>query len=297
VSDTKRCILCGRAKGDLVDPYDSTSRRVILTREHIFRESWEGSAIDISYVPDDHPLSTRSFTSYRVDGSIRSVRPDPLFQLVVKPVCDYCNNGWMNDLDSVVEPWVFDPYADESQCDPVQFRRWATKAAVLRSYYEDPIVPQPGDLKALYEGVDITGWRIFVGRLALPSHSHQFVGFGVNDMQQGGRAFGITEVSWSLGHTLFIALRLADDELAPPWFKTFKRVNMQAGVLVAEVLPTATSLPSLATLPNLSLRQEASLTWFFSTVPVSPIAEQVRVMERGFRRAIEETGGTVEEAY
>ncbi|UMB71762.1 hypothetical protein [Mycobacterium paraterrae] len=268
-----------------------------MTKEHVFRQSWRGSTVDISFVPRDHPLYERNFTRYNIDGSIRSAHPDPVFELTVKGVCSYCNNGWMNRLDSVVEPWVFDPYAEESQCDPVQFRRWAIKIALLRSHREHRLVPQPGDLRKLYDGDDIADWRIFVGRMALPTHSHIFVGFGPTDNVQGGRLFGITQVSWSLGHTIVIALRLAEKDLAPTWFKMFKRANLEHGILVAEVLPTAKRLPSLETLPELLLNQVESLTWFYSTNPASPIHEWVRRVESGFRQAAEDAGVPVREHY
>ena len=105
-----------------------------------------------SILPNNAPIGKREFTKYAMDGSTKLSRPEPLFELVVKPVCDYCNNGWMNDLDSVVEPWLLEPSADDSQCDPAQFRRWAIKVAVLRSYYENPLAPQPEDFSALYNG-------------------------------------------------------------------------------------------------------------------------------------------------
>lgn len=40
-SKRRRCIFCGRAKGDLVDPRDPSSRRLTMSEEHLFRESWQ----------------------------------------------------------------------------------------------------------------------------------------------------------------------------------------------------------------------------------------------------------------
>ena len=34
--EQRRCIFCGRAKGDTIDPDDPASRNIIMTREHIF---------------------------------------------------------------------------------------------------------------------------------------------------------------------------------------------------------------------------------------------------------------------
>jgi len=124
-----------------------------MTREHIFRSSWRDK-LDIG-----PPRGDRDFAKISIKGEIKSTRPEPLFDVTVKWVCDHCNNGWMNSLDSAVEPWIFDPYAEANQCDPQQFRRWATKVAVLRSHYEHPVVPQDGDFDALYQGVDIADWH------------------------------------------------------------------------------------------------------------------------------------------
>jgi hypothetical protein len=227
-----------------------------------------------------------------MDGSTKLSRPEPLFELVVKPVCDYCNNGWMNDLDSVVEPWLLEPSADDSQCDPAQFRRWAIKVAVLRSYYENPLAPQPEDFSALYNGQDVPDWHIFVGRTLLPNHSHTFVGFGPLDGETGGRILGITQVSWSLGRVIVVAIRLIrDSETATSFFRMFKSSNRSEGIVVAEVLPKAKKLPSLAMLPELSLIKYQTLSlikyqtlvWYFSTNPLSPISEAVLGLEDGFR--------------
>ena len=176
----------------------------IDSEPHKHRVDW------LKFPPADVPKLPREFTRYGIDGSTTLSRPQPLFELVVKPVCDYCNNGWSNDLDSVVEPWIFDPYADDSQCDPVLFRRWAIKVAVLLSSYHHPKAPQPKDFGALHSGDDIPDWHIFVGHTMLPSHSHTFAGVGPLDGETGGRIMGVTQVSWSLGRVYVIAMRLID---------------------------------------------------------------------------------------
>ncbi len=286
----RRCIFCGRATGDSVDPDDPNSRKVILTREHLFRSSWKDKII-VSVLPGNAPMGERAFTRYGLDFEPKSSRPEPLFELVVKPVCDFCNSGWMNDLDSAVEPWLLDPYADGSQCDPTEFRRWAIKVAVLRSYYENRVVPQPGDLTALYEGQDIADWHIFVGRTLIPAHRHTFAGLGPIRVATGGRAMGLTQVSWSLGRVAIVAIRLVrDSETGVNFFKMFKISNRTEGILLAEVSPSAQVLPSLSMLPELSPIKWDSIVWYFSPNPLSPISEGVRELEQGFRSLITETG-------
>lgn len=285
--DRRRCIFCGRAKGDLVDSNDPTSRKVIMTREHIFRESWQGKLVT-SYVPRSHPAARREYVQYGFDGSKRLSRPDPLFEMVVKPVCDYCNNGWMNDLDTAVEPWILNPYSDEFECDPAQFRRWAIKVAVLRSHYESGVVPQPGDMGALYNGNDIPDWRIFVGHMALPNHSHTFVGFGPI-VPTGGRIMGITQVSWSLGRVVVFALRLiGDDGTAINFFDMFKHSNRFR--VLREALPDTTKLPSVELLPKLTTNQYNAWAWYFSTNPLSPISQGIQRFENEVRKAAKDSG-------
>ena len=285
--DQRRCIFCGRMKGDSVDPDDPASPKVILTREHIFPASWK-EKVEASFLAQ---FGEREFTRYRIDGTELSSRPDPLFELVVKWVCDHCNNGWMNNLDSTVEPWILDPLSDASPCDASEFRRWAIKVAVLRSYYENAKAPQPEDFRALVEGEDLGDWRIFVGHTVFPAHNHVFVGFGWIDAESGGRLSGITQVSWSIGRTFVVALRLVKTtELAGQWFKYFKSSNRVDGIVVAEVSPGSKRMPNLAFLPEVSYRRFMTLAWFFSTNALSPIADAMRGLEEGFRRAIEDMG-------
>jgi hypothetical protein len=51
--------LCARAKGDLVDAVDPTSRKVIFTREHLFRSSWKEKLV-VSVLPDNALLAQES---------------------------------------------------------------------------------------------------------------------------------------------------------------------------------------------------------------------------------------------
>ncbi|MFN3003022.1 hypothetical protein [Mycolicibacterium wolinskyi] len=282
----RRCMFCDRAKGDLVDPNDPASQAVIMTREHIFRSSWKDKIV-VSPLPNNQPMGDREFTRYGRDFTPKSSRPEPLFEVVVKPVCDYCNNGWMNDLDSAVEPWILDPYNGE--CDPVDLRRWAIKVAVLRSRHEHPRVPQPEDFTSLYSGDDIADWHIFVGRTLYPSHSHTFAGVGPIT-PAGGRGLGLTQVSWSLGHVAVVAIRLVGEETGKELFKAFKYHNRSEGIMVAEVSPTAKRIPNLAQLPELTPIKWESIVWYYSTHPLSPIAAGLAEMDDGFRSVLEQHG-------
>jgi hypothetical protein len=282
----RQCMFCGRAKGDLVDPADPASRAVIMTREHIFRSSWKDKIV-VSPLPDNAPMGKREFTRYGRNFETKSSRPESLFEVVAKPVCDFCNNGWMNDLDSAVEPWLLDPY--NCQCDPVALRRWAIKVSILRSYHENSRVPQPEDFTALHDGEDIADWHTFVGRTLYPSHSHTFAGVGPIT-PAGGRGLGLTQVSWSLGHVAIMAIRLVGEETGKELFKAFKYHNRSEGILMAEVSPTAKRIPDLAQLPELTPIKWESIVWYYSTNPLSPIAEGIGEMEDSFRDVLEQHG-------
>jgi hypothetical protein len=256
-----------------------------MTREHIFRSSWR-KKLDVSRGLKDMPVleTGRRLTKYGLDNSEKQSRLEDLFSVTVKRVCAPCNNGWMNDLDSVVEPWVFDPNDDGNRCDPTTFRRWAIKVALLRSYYEHPHTVEPSDPAKIYNGDDIPEWHIFVGRTASPEHRHTFGGIdpvlSVNGKVSGGKLFGITQVSWTLGHSLVIAIRLVGNHVLPRnGLKNFKRYNRLRGVEVLEVLPGSTVMPRVSSLPALQglLEDEADpLFLFFTPNPKSPIADEVR---------------------
>ncbi len=231
-------------------------------------------------------------TAYGIDGSAKSVRPDPLFELVVKSVCDHCNNGWMNDLDSDVESFILEHSAE---ADVRAFRRWAIKVAILRSYYHHPLMPQPGDFEAIYNG-DIAAWHIFVGRTAFPSHSHIFAGYGISDAEAGGRIMGVTQVTWSLGTVFVVAMRIVDDcESGKQFLRIFKQYNRDQGILVAEVLSGATRLPEVDLLPEISLVQFDHIAWFMSAMRMSPISAGIRKIEDFARETMDELGTTYTE--
>lgn len=271
-----------------------------ITREHIFRSSWKNK-IETNEHLVNLPFFERRFTRYGEDGSAIRSRSEDLFSTSVRRVCAPCNNGWMNDLDSVVEPWVFDPNNDDNRCDPKEFRRWAIKIALLRLYYEEPFLIESGDPAKIYIGDDIPDWHVFIGRTQTPEHRHSLCGVGpVVAAPPGGKLYGLTQVSWTLGHSLVVAIRLAirDDELARNHFneisrnclKNFKQYNRWRRIEVLEVLPTAKEMPRVTSLPALPTPEVQRLVWLFTTHPVSPIADDVRKANEEARQLAEELG-------
>ncbi|ORB16872.1 hypothetical protein BST37_05610 [Mycobacterium noviomagense] len=244
------------------------------------------------------PFFDRTFTRYGLDGSPKQTKSEDLFSVIVKRVCAPCNNTWMNDLDSEVEPWVFDPVNDDNRCDPTEFRRWAIKVALLRSYYESPLAVEPADPAKIYAGEEIAEWHVFIGRTQRPEHRHSFCGVGPL-RPDGGRLYGITQVSWTLGNSLVTALRVVtgDDELSQllnesshGCLKNFKQYNRWRGIEVLEVLPTAKEMPSVRSLPALPIHEVQRLVWLFTTHPISPIAKEVREAYEGMKGILEDAG-------
>lgn len=260
-----------------------------MTREHLFRESWR-EKLECSVIPSNHPAAKREFVKYNIDGSKRSAEPEILFQVTAKWVCDYCNSGWLNRLDAAVEPWIFDPYDDSLKPDPVDLRLWAIKVAVLLSYHENKLIPQPEDIQAVYDGHDIPEWHIFVGHMGDLHHAYTFVGFGPVGLS-GGRIMGVTQASWSLGHLMFTAIRpVGNSEIPTKLLNTFRQSNISEGVVIAEIQPKAKRLPSAALLPKMDTRGYMSWAWYFSTNGLSPIAHIIRGMESGLAQAAKDMG-------
>lgn len=263
-----------------------------MSEEHLFRKSWKEKIVT-SDIPLNSPAFTREFSRVLHDGSVQSVKPEMLFEVVVKWVCNDCNNSWMNRLDDAVEPWILNPYEDQFKPDPDQFRLWAIKMAVLRSYYDSPLLPQPEDIRAVYDREDVAAWRIFVGQMAEPNHTHTQVGFGPVNPLGGGRFDGITQITWSLGRVVIIALRIVGT-MDSTWnyLNKFRHHNISEGVVVAEVVPGANKFPSIALLPRIAWRGYMSLAWFFSTHPLSPVAAEMAAIQAAFERAARDQGFT-----
>ena len=79
------------------------------------------------------------------DNSESTSTQEDLFSVTVKRVCAQCHDDWINNLDSVIEPSVFDPDDDESRCDPEVLRRWTIKIVPLCLYYENPVNIESSD--------------------------------------------------------------------------------------------------------------------------------------------------------
>jgi hypothetical protein len=206
----------------------------------------------------------------------------------------------MNKLDELVEPWVFDPTNDEKRCDPIEFRRWAIKLAILRCYYEHPEAVEPGDPQRIYSGDDIPDWHIFIGRTLLPEHRHAFCGIGPI-FKGEGRLFGITQITWTLQDSFVTAIRLKTDhelvkdnkgfrEMVVNGFRNFKRHNRYMGIELLEVMPNSTVMPRVSTLPPLPRPEIQSLAWFFTPNAASPIAEEIRITQAAIEDMADEVG-------
>ena len=242
----------------------------------------------------------RQFTRYGLDSPERQSKQEDLFSIIVKRVCAKCNNGWMNSLDDVVEPWVFDPTNDDKRCDPVEFRRWAIKLAILRCYYEHPNTVEPGDPERIYQGGDIPDWHIFIGRTRLPEHRHAFCGIGPG-IEGEGRLFGITQVTWTLENSFVTAIRLKTDhewavdndgfrETVVNGLRNFKRHNRFRGIQLLEVVPNSAVMPRVSTLPELPQSEIQSLAWFYTPNAASPIADEIRLTQKAIEGLAEELG-------
>lgn len=285
------CIFCGST-----DP---------VTKEHIYRSSWR-KQLDVNLglgaigVTNTDIEASRQFTRYGLDNVERQSKQEDLFSIIVKRVCAKCNNGWMNSLDEVVEPWVFDPTNDDKRCDPVEFRRWAIKLAILRCYYEHPDSVEPVDPERIFNGEDVPDWHIFIGRTGLPEHRHAFCGIGPI-IKGEGRMFGITQVTWTLEHGFVTAIRLKTDhelaidnkglrEVVVNGFRNFKRHNRYMCIELLEVLPNSTGMPRVSTLPELSRTEIQSLAWFYTPNAASPIADEIRVTQQAIEAMADELG-------
>lgn len=261
-----------------------------MTREHIFRSSWKRK-LKTDENLTQLPGVDRTFTRYdQSDNSVRYSKLEDLFSVVVKRVCATCNNQWMNDLDSIVEPWVFDPYNDDNRCDPREFRRWALKVALLRIHYDEPLVIEPADPPKIFCGEDISDWHVFIGRTAIPEHRHALCGVGPHTTT-GGKLFGVTQVSWTLGHSLVTALRVhGSHEWSTNCLRNFKQYNRIQNIIVREILPSAVEMPRMLSLPALSRERVQTLVWLFTTHPTSPMAEEVRKSNEGMPELADKLG-------
>nr|WP_090276833.1 hypothetical protein [Mycolicibacterium komanii] len=249
-----------------------------MTREHIFRSSWK-KTIETNEHVTMLPGVERKFRKYSYeDGSMVRDKSEDLFSVIVKRVCEKCNNEWMNDLDSIVEPWVLNPDDDENRCAPKDFRRWSIKVALLREHYDNPFLVDCADPPKIFTGEDIPEWHVYIGHTEIPEHRHALCGIGPVLMgAPGGKAFGITQVSWTLGRSLVTALRVhGTDEISTNCFKNFRQYNGVRRGVVREVRSSDTEMPTVRLLPALPEPAIQELVWLYTPHPVSPFADEVR---------------------
>jgi hypothetical protein len=83
------CVFCGAADHK-------------MSKEHVWPD-WLRS-----HVPPDmlHRDFEYVYEASERGGEFRRVKGQPLFDMVVKGVCEPCNNGWMSDVEGAVEPYV-----------------------------------------------------------------------------------------------------------------------------------------------------------------------------------------------
>lgn len=124
-----------------------------LTREHLV-PFWLGEVLADAF--GDNEGYDFGFEFIDSDGS-RTTRSHPQRrpEVVVKAVCEECNNGWMSSLEGQVrpflEPMVRGGDARLAVADQVALARWAAKVAVLLDHYEDgAIVLGHDDLRQIY---------------------------------------------------------------------------------------------------------------------------------------------------
>ncbi len=187
-SGTRRCVWCGGQAN---------------SREHIFKKDFK-KTLGIT-----EPLP-RAFSGVNNQGA-RTTRPDPLFELKVRRVCRKCNSGWMNRLDLHVEPWILDTGNQTAwyACDPIKFRRWAIKLAMMRSLVDNASAVPRDHFHRLYNGDDLEEWHVFVGRAHFKEFRHAFSHYGINSVIKPAGAPdppGWIHGSWALGTAVISAI-------------------------------------------------------------------------------------------
>ncbi|MEE2852705.1 MAG: hypothetical protein VX424_08655 [Actinomycetota bacterium] len=273
----EQCMYCGKT--------------ALMTREHIFRASWRDK-IETNEHLTNLPGVDRKYITYGPDNSKITSKSEDLFSVTLRRVCDDCNNRWMNQLDSVVERWALDPNNDDNRCDPKEFRRWAIKIALLREAYDNLFIVDSADPPKIFAGEDIPEWHVYIGHTAVPEHRHAMCGIGpVLLGPPGGKPFGITQVSWTLGHSLVTALRIhGTDMISGNCYRNFRQYNRVRGGVVREVKPTDSEMPTVRLVKALSANEIQELVWLYTPHPSSPFADEVRKANEGARTLADQLG-------
>jgi hypothetical protein len=87
------------------------------------------------------------------------------------------------------------------------------------------------------------------------------------------------------------AVRVLDgNEISENLFSMFRQSNFGEGLVLAEVRPQTSRMPSVALLPKMNERGYLSWAWYFSTSRLSPISATIQGLEDGARLAAQEIG-------
>src|SRR2546430_2251832 len=107
-----------------------------MTREHLYRAKW----VQIFGVTNTQTLARWGWER-DADGSIVEFSKQwkgNAFDQPLKSVCADCNQGWMNDLENEVEPFLAPMVEGNVERLGVQktlaLGRWVVKTAVVRAY-------------------------------------------------------------------------------------------------------------------------------------------------------------------
>lgn len=109
-----------------------------LSREHLV-PFWLGEILADAFGTDEGYDFAFEFIGTDGNRTARS-HPQRRPEVVVKAVCEDCNNGWMSKLEVEVRPFL-EPMVRGEQVrltvgDQVTLARWAAKVAVLLDHYE-----------------------------------------------------------------------------------------------------------------------------------------------------------------
>lgn len=236
------------------------------TREHIFGQ-WTGKHFD---------KNQKTFHPHRdlmgagiVLGDARG--PMPTSAMVAGGVCSRCNNGWMSDLEAVVEQILFRGSGANGEVDAMMLARWFAKTAAVVNFSQDyPLAWPAADRHRLQYGMG-RGCRVSIFKTS---------GSDINWLQGEG-IYGAVPSAWGdqvsssisqvihtcrvrIGHLVGVIVRL-------PWQIGTAETQLPGVVLWDGI--TVTPL-DLAGVPVLNHWQEGTVSY---TATESPFADQPRL--------------------
>lgn len=256
----RKCVFCGGTP---------------VTNEHVFKEAFR-ERLNLR----DHK---REFTQRKRPDGPRTTRPDPLFGLEVRRVCADCNSGWMNRLDLSVQDWSIDPDDVTRTYDPTQFRRWAIKVAMMRTFADSSFGLPPNDFKRLMNGDDLAEWHVFVGRSEVTEWRHNYAAFAGGQKDLGYISAGLIHVSWVVGTSVVSTFRLAGGAGVYLLLNGFRQYNLFHGAPLVEIPHCPREFPKLSSRPKLIAGQAEPLFRYF-TDEHSPVAG---IMRDSYRKLCE----------